>query len=165
MELSKRYANFVRVGSDGNVQAFDTNGLEFLKTIPSEQLLSKNNILDDGSGNMTIARSLYLPNNAGTNNYRLLFNNSFHSISSTGNGGNVMTFYEYQEFVFFNTNLDLNVFSINNKSVNSYNNTLDDGSGNVKFAGKFTGLNSNVGAMNGMPLLSASRGESIITTL
>ena len=172
LQISKKYANFVRVGSDGNVQAFDTNGLEFLKTIPSEQLLSKNNTLDDGSGNTIISGHIYANRLSGTSNgfgaNELLYLGSgnvntplFLDFPTSGEGiilgynspspGSILQVYDN------NTNRNL-IFNLDsrNDSASTYKNTLDDGSGNMLIGGKFTGLNSIVGAMNGMSLLAGS---------
>ena len=175
--------HFVRVGSDGNVQAFDTNGLEFLKTEPSEQLLSKNNTLDDGSGNMTIE---------GIINTNTIVANKNNSVGDAGGkqvlalydqiqpfpsapGANMYGFgisgYTLESYTTQNFNiwqLDFSVttpaFSIGGGDnhngtqflVKTANNILDNGAGNISIGGKFTGLNSITGAMNGMPLLSGS---------
>ena len=141
--------HFVRVGSDGNVQAFDTTGLEFLKTIPSEQLLSKNNTLDDGSGNMTITGIF---NGIGGNSVSPGFHfNSLGSVNCTAWHGNV-GFGLGSDTVFGIIMTNGGLKTVN--TTGAYSNVLDDNSGNMLISGKFTGLNSIVGAMNGMPLLS-----------
>ena len=175
--------HFVRVGSDGNVQAFDTKGLEFLKTIPSEQLLSKNNILDDGSGNMTteglITSNLIYVNknneagNTGGKQVLSLYNQlqTFPSTPNSqmfgfGMSGYTLENYTADNFNFWQVNFSVTqpAFSIGGGDngggtqflVKTANNILDNGAGNMSIGGKFIGLNSLTGAMNGMPLLSGS---------
>jgi hypothetical protein len=55
----------IRLNCNGSIQLFNSDGLTQNIIAPDNQLLSKNNTLDDGSGNLTLAANLIkLPNSA-----------------------------------------------------------------------------------------------------
>ena len=59
LQISKKYANFVRVGSDGNVGMFDTSGSELLSVVNKGVGATQMNLLNPNGRILTLAQ----PNN------------------------------------------------------------------------------------------------------